>query len=137
MTAIMPRQENETSRSGSRSTATATGLRLVRAWPAIVVSARAMFFLLLANATTSISAWLAVLHIVATWIAAKRLISGNTVARRELDFQLDDFIPLLIGSIPLWNRKEFAQATTRIGRRGYDDGSFGRIFWIRIIHCNL
>jgi len=133
----MPRQENETSRSGSRSTATTTGLRLVLAWPAIVVGAWAMFFLLLAKATSSISAWLAVLHVATPRIAAKRLITGNTVTRRELDFQLDDFIPLLIGSIPLWNRKEFTQATTRIGRRGYDDGSFGRIFWIRIVHCNL
>ena len=77
------------------------------------------------------------LHVTAAWIAAKRLIAGNTVAGSKLDFQLDDFVPLLIGAITLRDRQEVTQATTRIGRRRYDNGSFGRIFRIRIIHCNL
>ena len=134
----MPLHENETSRSGGRSATTAS-LRLVLERPAIVVGTRTMFLLLLTNASASagISAGFAMLHVTAAWIAAKRLIAGNTVAGSKLDFQLDDFVPLLIGAITLGDRQEVTQATTRIGRRRYDNGSFGRIFRIRIIHCNL
>lgn len=134
----MPLQKNETSRSGGSATATA-GLRLVLARSAIVVGTRAMLLLRLADAATGtgVPARLAMLHVAATRIAAKRLIAGNTVTRSELDFQLDDFVPLLIGSITLGDRKEVTQAATRIRRRGYRNGSFGGIFWIRIIHCNL
>jgi len=136
----MPFQENETSRSGGRTAATAC-LRLVRARPAIVVGARAMFLLRLAGATSSIAAGittgLAMLHVAAARITAKRLISRDTVARRKLDFQLDDFVPLLVGAITLGNRKEFTQTATRVRRRRYDNGNFGRIFWIGIVHCNL
>lgn len=132
----MPFQENETSSSGGSPATTAT-LRLVLARTAIVVGARAMLLLLLAWATTCISTGLAMLHIVATRISAKRLVAGNAVTGSKLDFQLDDFVPLLIGSIALGDRKKVTQATTRIGRRGYGNRSFGGIFWIRIIHCNL
>ncbi|TXT25047.1 MAG: hypothetical protein FD131_4747 [Rhodocyclaceae bacterium] len=134
----MPLQKNETSRSGGSATATAC-LRLVLARSAIIVGTRAMFLLLLTNTATGagIAARLAMLHVAAAWIAAKRLISGNTVTRSELDFQLDDFVPLLVGSITLGDRKEVTQAATRIRRRGYRNGSFGGIFWIRIVHCNL
>ena len=111
----------------------------MRVWAAIVIRARAIFLLLLANATASIATTrLAVRHdIVASGIPAKRLIARHSVSGSKLDFQLDDFVPLLIGAITLGDRQEVTQATTRIGRRRYDNGSFGRIFRIRIIHCNL
>jgi hypothetical protein len=136
MPAIMPFQENETSRSG-RSAATTASLRLVLTRPAIVVGARAMFLLLLARGSAGISAGFAMLHVTATWISSQRLIAGDTVARRKLDFQLDDFVPLLIGSITFWDRQEVTQAATRIRLRRYGNRSFGRVFWIRIGHCNL
>ncbi|MBK9783321.1 MAG: hypothetical protein IPP59_03450 [Betaproteobacteria bacterium] len=48
-----------------------------------------------------------------------RLIAGNAVARCKLYFQLDNFIPLLIRSIALGDRKKFTQtATIVVGRRG-------------------
>jgi hypothetical protein len=138
MTAIMPLQKNETSRSGSGSAATTACLRLVLARAAIVVGARAMLLLLLAKAATAcISTGFALLHVAATGIATKRFIGGDAIARSKLDFQLDDFVPMLICSITLGNRKEFTQAATRIRRRSYGNRSFRRIFWIRIIHCNL
>jgi hypothetical protein len=106
MTAIMPFQENETSRSGGSATTTA-GLRLVLARPAIVVGAWTMLLLLLAKAAAGagIAARLAMLHVAAARTATKRLVAGNTVTGSELDFQLDDFVPLLVGSITLGDRK--------------------------------
>ncbi|MFZ1246975.1 MAG: hypothetical protein WAR41_18090 [Azonexus sp.] len=106
MTAIMPLQENETSKSGGRTATTGlttSGLRLVLTWAAIVIRARAIFLLLLANATASIATTrLAVRHdIVASGIPAKRLIARHSVSGSKLDFQLDDFVPLLIRSITL------------------------------------
>lgn len=57
-------------------------------------------------------------------------VAGNAIAGRELDFQLDDFIPLLVCPIPLGNRKKLTQATTIVvhGRSGRSNG--GRIFWV-------
>lgn len=70
-----------------------------------------------ASATTA--ARLAMRHGIAALTAAKRLIAGGAVARGELDFQLNDFVPLLIGPIPLGDRKKFAQTTTGIERLSY------------------
>ena len=98
-----------------------------------------MFLLLLTNASASagISAGFAMLHVTAAWIAAKRLIAGNTVAGSKLDFQLDDFVPLLIRSITLGDSKQFTQASTVIRRLNDSNWILRRIFWIRIVHCNL
>ncbi len=50
------------------------------------------------------------------WIATAtgNFLSGKPIARRQLDLQLNNFIPLLIGAITLRNRKEFAQTATAI-----------------------
>lgn len=98
----MPVQENETSDSG-RIAAT-TGLRLVLTRPAIIVGARPVLFLLLTAATTASSTLLAVLGVATPRrTTAMRFIAGDTVTWRKLDFQLDDFVPLLVGAITLWN----------------------------------
>lgn len=97
----MPVQENETSDSG-RIAAT-TGLRLVLTRPAIIVGARPVLFLLL-TATTASSTLLAVLGVATPRrTTAMRFIAGDTVTWSKLDFQLDDFVPLLVGAITLWN----------------------------------
>ncbi len=62
--------------------------------------------------------------------AASMLGSGSAVTRRQLYFELDYFIPLLIGSVALGNREEFAQPTAtvdalRSGRRGGNWSVFG------------
>ena len=49
--------------------------------------------------------------IVAPLIATKRLSAGDAIAGSELDFQLDDFVPLLIAPITLGDRKKLTQAT--------------------------
>lgn len=99
----MPVQENETSDSG-RIAAT-TGLRLVLTRPAIIVGARPMLFLLLTTTTTATSSTLLAVLGVATprRTTAMRFIAGDTVTWSKLDFQLDDFVPLLVGAITLWN----------------------------------
>ncbi|HQX85700.1 MAG TPA: hypothetical protein PKV23_09440, partial [Aestuariivirga sp.] len=100
MTAIMPLQGFETNHSGWIA---ATGLRLVRARPTIVVGARAMLLLLPTNTsatTTGPATRLAVRHGVAALTAATvGFIAGDTVTRSELNFELDDFVPLFVGSI--------------------------------------
>jgi hypothetical protein len=136
MPAILPLQANETSRSDG-SAATTASLRFVRARATIVVGARAMLLLRLPRATARISTWLAMLYVVAAGVTTLLLVAGNSVSWRKLDFQLNDFIPLLIASISLGDREQFAQTATVVGLRGYDNGNFGRVFWIRIVHCNL
>ncbi|MCB4359410.1 hypothetical protein [Quatrionicoccus australiensis] len=86
-----------------------------------------MLFLLTAGATAT--AGLAVMRLTTTEIAGV-FIAGNTITGRKLDFQLDDFIPLLVRPIPLGNGQKLTQTTTvivnwRSGRRNY-----GRIFWV-------
>src|SRR5574343_630760 len=133
MTAIMPLQGKETRRSGWIA---ATGLRLVLARPAIVVGARPMLLLLLAAGPAT--AGLAVRHrIAALGAAAVRFIAGNTVAGRQLDFQLDDFVPLLIGAIALRHGEKFAQPATGIYLRCSGRDIFGRVFWIGIVHWKI
>lgn len=98
----MPVQENET--SGSGWIAAATGLRLVLTRPAIVVGPRSMLFLLL-TATAASSPLLAVLGIAPPRrTTAMWFIAGDAITWSELNFQLDDFVPLLVGAITLGNR---------------------------------
>ncbi len=91
----MPVQKIDTRKSGR--IATAAGLRLVLARPAIVVRPRPMLLLLLAARTTR----LAMLLLMATPLiaAAVRLATGYPVTGGKLDFQLDDFVPLLVGTV--------------------------------------
>jgi len=57
-------------------------------------------------------------------------ISGDTVTGGQLNFQLDDFIPLFICPITFWNRQQFAQPTTIVvGRRRWGQAD-GRVFWV-------
>jgi len=106
MTAIMPFQENETNHSGGRTATTgltATRWRLVLTGATIVVGARAIFLLLLANASArTATTRLTVRHDVITpRTSTKRLIARHTIAWSKLNFQLDDLVPLLICPIAL------------------------------------
>jgi hypothetical protein len=76
-------------------------------------------------------------------------ISGYPVTWSELNFQLDDFIPLLISSVALSDRQQVAQTATiivrwrrihngRFTRRvGSYDRSFERGIRIRVRHHKL
>ena len=90
----MPLQGKETRKSGWIA---AAGLRLVLARPAIVVGARTVLLLGLTTSTTG----LAVRHLVAPLAAttAMRLVAGDAITGSQLNFQLDDFVLLLIGAI--------------------------------------
>ena len=133
----MPVQKIDTRKSGR--IATAAGLRLVLARPAIVVRPRPMLLLLLAARTTR----LAMLLLMATPLiaAAVRLATGYPVTGGKLDFQLDDFVPLLVAAVPLGNGQQFAQAASRIKLRRYRRLGLGyvldRIFRIGIVHWKL
>ncbi|MCL2887003.1 MAG: hypothetical protein FWF20_09530, partial [Betaproteobacteria bacterium] len=99
------RHERTTTRTGSGGIA-ARG-RPVLARTPIIVGARAMFLL---GITTAPGFTLG--HGRAT--ARAGLVTRDAVAGRELDFQLDDFIPLFIAAVALRDRQEFAQATPAI-----------------------
>lgn len=61
-----------------------------------------MLFLLWATTPSSIAAaGLAMRLHVTSRVAASVFVAGNPIAGRELDFQLDNFIPLLIAPIAL------------------------------------
>jgi len=45
---------------------------------------------------------------------ASKLLPGKSISRRQLDFQFNNFIPLLIRAITLRHRKELAQTATAI-----------------------
>lgn len=68
----------------------------------IVVRAGAMLFLRLTGNTARTTGRLAVESGITSGRAG-RLVAGNTVAWGKLDFQLDDFIPLLVGAVTLRN----------------------------------
>ena len=68
------------------------------------------------------------------------LIARDSVTRCKLNFQLDNFIPLLVRSVSLWNRKQVTQtATIIVGWRGhcYSGQDFGRGIRIGISHRKL
>ena len=98
-----------------------------------------MLLLLLAARTTR----LAMLLLMATPLitAAVRLATGYPVTGGKLDFQLDDFVPLLVAAVPLGNGQQFAQAAPRIELRRYRRLGLGyvldRIFRIGIVHWKL
>ncbi len=78
---------------------------------------------------------LAVLHLATTGIAAASLfVAADAITRGELDFQFDDFVPLLIRAVALGNGQQFAQAATGIELRRRRRLILGRIFGIWIIH---
>ena len=129
----MPLQEDATKASG-RSTAstTAATLRLVGALTTIIVRTRPVLLLLLAT-----TARLAMGLRTTAEAAASLFIAGDTVARCELDFQLNDFIPLLIAPITLWDRQQFPQTALGVERLGDGGSVFGKVFGIWIVHCKL
>ena len=61
----------------------------------------------------------------------------NAVTGSKLDFQLDDFIPLFVGTIPLGDGQQLAKAPTIVVGRRRDGGIDGGIFWILIVHWRL
>lgn len=70
--------------------------------------------------------------------ATAALVGGrNAITWSKLDLQLNDFIPLFVGTIPLGNGQQFAKATTIVVGRRRDRGIDGRIFWILIVHWRL
>ena len=70
--------------------------------------------------------------------ATAALLSGrNAVTRSKLDFQLDDFVPLFVGAIPLRDGQQLAKAPTIVVGRRRDRGISGGIFWILIVHWRL
>ena len=97
----------------------------------MVVVARPVFFLGIATGITSTTGPFAMMRLPRSTTG---LLTGrNTIARRQLDFQFDNFVPLLVGTIPFRNGKQFAQTTPAVkGRRGWNNR---RSFWIRISHC--
>ncbi len=83
---------------------------------------------LLSTGTTATTRF-AVMRLTTTGTAGV-FVAGNTITGRKLDFQLDDFIPLLVCPISFGNGQKLTQTTTvvidgRSGRRNY-----GRIFWV-------
>ena len=109
-----------------------------------------MLFLLLTNtATATATAIAAAITLLAVRLGTTTnraivvLVTGYTITRRKLDFQLDYFVPLFVAPIALSDGKQFAQATSVISwRRRHNDRRHGwrvfrRGFWIRIIHLEL
>ncbi len=98
----------------------------------IVVRTRAVLFLLLAT-----TAGLPLGHWPPSDVPAGLLITGDAIARCELDFQFDDFIPLFIRAVTLRNRQQVTQATPIVVRRHHNGRIFRRIFGIRCVHRKL
>ena len=101
-----------------------------------------MLLLLLTTRTTRATCLAVLLLMAAPLIAATvRLIAGNPVTGGELDFQLNDFVPLLVAAVPFRNGQQFAQAASRIKLRRYRRLGLGyvldRIFRIGIVHWKL
>ena len=70
--------------------------------------------------------------------SAAALVGGrNAITGCKLDFQLDDFVPLFVGTIPFGNGQQFAKASTIVVWRRRDRGIDGGIFWILIVHWRL
>jgi len=70
--------------------------------------------------------------------AATALVSWRSaITGGKLDFQLDDFVPLFVGTIPLGNGQQLAKAPTIVVRRRRDRGIDWGIFWILIVHWRL
>lgn len=84
--------------------------------------------LLLATGTAATGGF-PVVRLTATGVAGV-IVAGNAIAGRELDFQLNDFIPLLVCPVPLGNRQKLAQATTIVVRGRSGRGNGGRVFWV-------
>ena len=127
----MPFQLDAGNQSGRISTT--TGRRFARTATAVVIGTWTVFLLLPASATSAL--WLALLR--ATPGIAAVFVAGNAVSWRELDLQLNDFIPNLVSTVALGNRQQFAQTTTAIqtgidwrGRRRLYRGFFNGIFGI-------
>lgn len=66
-------------------------------------------------------------------------VTRDTVTRSKLNFQLNNFIPLIVSSIAFGDRKKFSQATAIIvgWRRSHNGRNYGRGFRIRISHRKL
>ena len=91
-----------------------------------------MLLLLLTGTAATL---LALLHLATPSIASAGLFAGTkAIPWCELDFEFDDFVPLLIGTITLRNRQQFAQAAAGVELRRGRCRIFGRIFGIWIIH---
>ena len=88
-----------------------------------------MFFRLTSDTTTASATGLAVVRHAAAKAGAL-IIAGNAVAGCQLDFQLDDFIPLFICPITLGNRQELPQTTTIVVGRRRGRQNNGRVFWV-------
>ncbi|MFZ2267395.1 MAG: hypothetical protein WAV95_07420 [Azonexus sp.] len=88
-----------------------------------------MLFRLATGTTSTATTGLALVRQAATDVAAM-FVAGNSISGRQLDFQLNDFIPLFICPITFRNGQQFAQPTTIVvgwRRRGQIDG---RVFWV-------
>lgn len=139
----MPLYAPETRKSGRLTAAgiaaaiaaTAAGRLVLPRTPVIVIvaaaraaagaCARTMLLLL----TTA--ARLAVL--VTAGINRTVVVAGNPVAGGQLNFEFDDFVPLLVSPVAFRDGQQFAQATTIVGLlNGRSDRG---IFWVWIIHC--
>ena len=92
-----------------------------------------MVFLLLLTWRTAATAatGFALAHAATTTL---RLVAGDAITRRQLNLELDDFIPLLIGPITLRDRQKLAQTTTVIVGRRRGRRSFKRDFGILSSH---
>ena len=86
--------------------------------------------LLLLLTTTATTTRLAVLLVATPLVATAtvRLVTGDPVARCKLDFQLDNFIPLLVATITLGNRQQLTQTAPGIKLRRYRGLRLRRIF---------
>ena len=62
---------------------------------------------------------------------------GSAITGCKLNFQLDDFIPLFVGTIPLGNGQQLAKAPAIVVWRRRDGGIDGGILWILIVHWRL
>jgi hypothetical protein len=88
-----------------------------------------MLFRLTTGTTSAAATGLALVRQTATDITAM-FVAGNTIAGRQLDFKFNDFVPLFVCPVTLWNGQQFAQSTTVVvgwRRRGQIDG---RVFWV-------
>ncbi|HSG22602.1 MAG TPA: hypothetical protein VLA64_06530 [Azonexus sp.] len=137
MTAIMAFQQDATTHSGWIA---AAGRRLILAWPAIVT-------IVIGATAWIIAAWPMFFRLPRTWrfvlkhrgaILNTMFATGNAITGGKLNFQLNNFIPLFVGSIALRYRKEITQtAAIIVGWRGHNGQDFRRGFGIRISHRKL